>query len=98
MSNINETIDNLRLSDDQKTTLKNAVTEFVNSQYRKQAEMDLQKEIADRIQDELEVPKKLFRKLGNMVYKDTADKENKELTTILDLAESLGLYSHHEED
>lgn len=96
MSTTNELIDNMTLTDTDKQTLKNAVQEFVNSQYRKQAEMDLQKDISGHMKDELGIPPKLFRKLANTVYKDSAKKENEELTAVLDLAEALGLYSHSE--
>jgi len=85
---------NITLNEDQRNTLKKAVTEMVNSHYRAQAEKDLQKDIAARIKDELEIPPKMFKKLSKTAYEDSAKKLNDELTEILDLAEELGFYSH----
>ena len=85
------------LNEEQRSVLKNAVQEMVNSHYRAQSEKDLQKNISTRMKEELELPLRLFRKLAKTAYEDSAKKQNAELTEILDLAEELGFYSHEED-
>ena len=82
----------------QKEALKNAVKESVNSCYRMDAERDLKKEIATKICEELEIPKKVYNSLVKMAYKQDANKLNEEFIEILDLAEEIGIYSHKIEE
>lgn len=93
MSEVNDIV----LNEEQRTVLKSAVEEMVNSYYRQQAEKDLQKSIVERVKEQLEIPPKLFRKLSKTAYEDSANTQNQELTTILDLAEELGFYEHSNE-
>lgn len=88
--------DDLRLTPEQIDVLKKAVSESVGSQYRKQAETDLQKEIANRIKEEIGVEPKLYKRLVSIAYKSDAARVNAETVELLDLAEELGLYSHEE--
>lgn len=87
----------IRLSDEQRQALIGAIKEGVGSMYRKQAEVDLLKEIAERMKEQYDIPPKMYRKLVTTAYKDNAKKINDEVTELLDLAEELGLYSHSEE-
>lgn len=95
------TLDNgVKLTTDQVQVLEDGIKEMVNSMYLKQAQTDHQKEISKRIKEELDgaIPPATFRKLATIAYKDNAKKLNDETTEVLDLAESLGYYSHNPED
>lgn len=74
--------------------LKDSVQEMVNSHYRMQAERDLQKGICDAVKDKLEMLPVTFKKLSKLAYDNNAEKVNKDVTELLDLAEELGIYSH----
>ena len=87
--------DSIRLSEEGRQTMKNAIQEMVNSFYREQAEKDLRKEIAKRMLDELEFPTKLFNKAAKTAYNDSARRQNDELTEMLDLLEECGFYTHN---
>lgn len=89
--------ENLKLTPEQRETLKDAVQEGVNSHYREQAEKDLRKEIAARMEEELGLEKKTFNKLAKLAYRDACRKLNEETTEILDLAEELGYYTHSQD-
>lgn len=86
------------MSPEEKTkSLKDAVQETVNSHYRMQAERDLQKAIGERVKEDLEMLPTTFKKLAKLAYDDNANKVNKDVTELLDLAEELGFYSHEPE-
>lgn len=89
--------EDVRLNEEQRKMLKDAVQEGVNSFYREQAEKDLRKEIAERVKDELGVEKKIYNKLVKLAYRDACRQLNQETTELLDLAEELGFYSHSED-
>lgn len=94
------TLDNgIKLNSDQMKVLKNGLSEMTNSSYRKQAEIDLQKQISTRIKEELDgaIPVKLFNKLAHIAYKDDAKKIDQEVTEVLDLAQALNLYNPDED-
>jgi len=75
--------------------LKENVQEMVNSHYRVQAERDLQKSICENVKDQLEMLPTTFKKLSKLAYDNNAEKVNKDVTELLDLAEELGIYSHN---
>lgn len=74
--------------------LKEYVQEMVNSHYRMQAERDLQKGICETVKDKIEMLPVTFKKLSKLAYDNNADKVNKDITELLDLAEEVGIYSH----
>jgi len=85
------------LTEEQRTILKGAVQEMVESHYRGESEKELRRDIGNRIKDVLNIPKKTFNSLSLRAYKNDATKVNSEITEMLDLAEELGFY-HHNED
>ena len=56
------------ITEDIRKKIQGALQEMSDSMYRAQAEKDLQKEIAQRIQDECLVPKKDFNKLAKIFH------------------------------
>jgi len=91
-------VSEIQLNAEQREVLKKAVEEGVNSKYRVQSETDLQKAIADRMKDEVQVPPKLFRRLVTLAYKANGDEVNAETEELLDLAEEVGVYSHNPDE
>ena len=86
------------LNEEDVQTIKKAVDEMVNSHYRIQAEKDNMKSICDRLKEKEIILPKTLRQLAKIAYKDSANKTNEEVTELLDLAESIGIYSHNPED
>lgn len=93
---VDQTLEDYNLTSDDIQKLKSMVDEAVNTMYRMDSERELKKEIAKRAKDELGIPPKLMNKLVRVAYKQDGDKQNKELTSVLDLAEQLNYYHHSE--
>lgn len=87
----------VRLTPDDRAKLKAAVEQGVASSYRTQAERDFISELAKEVKDKIGINPKLFKKLVKLSYKSNADQLNKETEDLLDLAESIGVYSSSEE-
>ena len=85
------------LNTEDQQTLKNAVEQIVNSHYRMQAEKDNIKAICDTLKEKEIIVPKTLRQLAKLAYEDSANKTNDEVTELLDLAESIGIYSHNPE-
>lgn len=77
------------LTDDQKKRLKGVITELSNSFTRMAAERDFVKETLSDIQDELNVDKKIVRKLAKAYFASSFDKEAVEFETYETFYESL---------
>lgn len=88
----------MHLNPNDRQKLKNAVQECVNSMYREDAEKDFRKDAAGRMVDELGVEKKQFNKLVRLTYKQECDKFSQENESVLDLAESIGVWSSKSDD
>lgn len=86
----------MKLTAEQRVTLKAGLDEAVASLYRKQAEADLLKSIVENMKETLQMEPKLFKKLASIAYKSNAKLLNDETTELLDLAEELGLYTNEE--
>jgi len=87
----------IHLYPEQKDILKKCTKEMIESFYRTEAEKQLQKDIIERVKDDCEVPPKLFRKLARVAFDDSANKINKEICDLLDLAQEVGVYEHNPE-
>lgn len=87
----------ISLDEKQAQILKNMVQEAVDTKYQMDAHKDFLKDIRNRAKDELKIPPKLFNKLIVVAYKKNANRLNKEVTALLDLAEQIGEYNHNEE-
>lgn len=59
--------------------VKSAITEMVGSFYREQAEKDLRKAIAERMEDEQDFKKAKFNKLSKFAYTADIEKKKQEL-------------------
>ena len=66
------------LSPDDKKKLRKAILELNDCLTRISAERDLQKEIITKINDDLNVDKKLVRKMAQSYFKSSFDKETEE--------------------
>lgn len=91
-------LDHVKLDPENQDKLKKLVTEAVNSMERTDGEKRLQKDIAERAKEELEIPAPFFKKLVKIAYNNNAKKLNDETTTLLDYAEVIGVYSHNSEE
>ena len=87
----------IQLNEEQRKKLKDAVLEAVKSKYRSEDESSFRKDVSDRMNKELGIPKKTFNSLVLRAYKNDADKLNDEITELLDLAEELGFYTHNKD-
>jgi len=66
------------LSDADKKRLKDAVMEMNDSMTRTAAERDLQKEILNRMNDQLGVDKKLLRRMAKVYFKSNYSQEQED--------------------
>ena len=69
-----------------------AVNEIVDSLVRRQAESELINEIAERMQEELDVPKKFTKKLAAHQYKSNLKETEGQLDVLSSSAEVLAGY------
>lgn len=79
----------ISLTDEQKTILRNAVQEAVDSLLRVGAEKDLQKDIAERIQEKLGIKKADFTKLVSEKFEGKVSEQIAKLESVVELKEML---------
>lgn len=75
----------LSLTTEQKQIIKDAINECVSSNIRIAAEKDLQKDIAERIQEKLGVKKADFGNMVKEVYEKKVSEQLAKLTDVVDM-------------
>lgn len=79
----------IQLSPPELLKLNGCVVEYVDSLIRQQAEVDLRKEIVDRVKEEFELAPTDFKNLANERYKDKASEVVAKLESIVELNEQV---------
>jgi nitrate reductase NapAB chaperone NapD len=69
--------------------IKDAVKQFSDCLVRVEGERDEMKAIADMIQEDLEIPKKVFVRLAKVFHKQSYDKEVQEKTDFEEFYEKI---------
>jgi hypothetical protein len=75
-----------------RTAIANAVNEIVDSLIRRQAESDFINEVANRMQEELDVPKKFTKNLAKHQYKSNLKEFEAETDVLSSSADVLAGY------
>jgi hypothetical protein len=79
----------ISLTDEQKQILRDAVKESVDSLLRVSSEKELQKDIAERIQEKLNIKKTDFTKLVSEQYEGKVSDQIAKLESVVELKEML---------
>lgn len=74
---------------DQRKMIQDALKEMSNSMTRVDAEKDLQKDIADRMKEECDIPKRDFNKLARIYHASNLVEEATRNQEFIDFAESV---------
>ena len=76
-------------SPEDRKRIKNAMVEFSNSMTRVEAERDQMKNIVDELADDVDIPKKILKKLCLSYHKQNLSEQEAEMDDISALYESV---------
>lgn len=84
----------MNFSDEMKKKLRNGIVEVSNSKLRQESERDFQKDVIDRLHEELEIDKKHIRQVATLYHKQNYAEVLAQNEEVSDLYTSMYSYSY----